>query len=151
MQPDVPVRDDRQRQASPPEGAQLLLETADGDRRSLWLAAGKLRSTAGETLGSASTTGSAALATAAGSVLITGGAGGTVVWRRTADNSELVRLQLVAGGAVAVSADGRFELLGDIERPADYVFCRAASYPVPYALCAERLRTPGLLAATLRK
>ena len=79
-----------------------------------------------------------------------GGADGTVKWRRKTDDSLRLRLQLVDGGAVVLGPDGRFELLGRVERPADYLSCRAASYPIAFPLCSERLLTPGLLAQELR-
>ena len=79
-----------------------------------------------------------------------GGADGTVKWRRKRDDSLRLRLQLVDGGAVVLGPDGRFELLGRVERPADYLSCRAASYPIAFPLCSERLLTPGLLAQELR-
>lgn len=85
-----------------------------------------------------------------GRFLLTGGADGAVTWRRKSDGSVRLHLQLVAGGAVLVSADGRFALLGRIERPADYLACRIASYPLAYPLCRERLLTPDLLAQALR-
>lgn len=82
--------------------------------------------------------------------LLVGGADGAVSWRHRTDGGLRLRLQLVDGGAVVLSPDGRFELLGRVERPADYLSCRAASYPIAFPLCSERLLTPGLLAQALR-
>jgi hypothetical protein len=82
--------------------------------------------------------------------LLTGGGDGAVIWRGLADGRVRLRLQLVDGGAVLMTPDGRFELLGQLARPADYLACRAASYPLAYSLCRERLFTPGLLAQALR-
>ncbi len=87
------------------------------------------------------------------SALLIGGSGGTVIWLRTSDHRELVRLQLVAAaakdGAVALYPDGRFEIQGEIEHPADYVFCQAGTYPIPFPLCADRLRAAGQLKTVL--
>lgn len=82
--------------------------------------------------------------------LLVGGAAGAVTWRRKTDGSLRLSLQLVDDGAVVRGPDGRFELLGRVERPADFLACRAASYPIAFPLCSERLLTPGLLAQELR-
>ncbi|HRI54604.1 MAG TPA: hypothetical protein PLW65_30915, partial [Pseudomonadota bacterium] len=179
-------------------GEQLLIESADGDKRALWLASGQLRQVAsprGLPLGQAPDGASAAAPAApsavpsaaapdgasaaapdgasaaasgspAGPALVdpsaavafspdgrwrlVGGVDGTVKWRRKTDDSLRLRLQLVDGGAVVLGPDGRFELLGRVERPADYLSCRAAGYPIALPLCSERLLTPGLLAQELR-
>lgn len=89
------------------------------------------------------------------SALLIGGTGGTVIWLRVSDHRELVRLRLSApdasskDGAVALYPDGYFEVLGALEHPADYVFCQAGTYPIPFPLCAERLRAPGRLKTVL--
>lgn len=162
----------------PGAGEQLLVEGADGEKRALWLASGQLRQIAiapGLPLGPASDAAPDAASAAApdmasgslpgpaladpptavasspdGRWLLIGGADGAVKWRRKTDGSLRLRLQLVDGGAVVLSPDGRFELLGRVERPADYLACRAASYPIAFPLCSERLLTPGLLAQELR-
>jgi hypothetical protein len=79
-----------------------------------------------------------------GNELIVGGPGGTVVWLDVRDGSQRLRLQLVPGGGVLLGSEGRFALLGAVERPADYVICGAAGYAVPYPLCAERRQLPAL-------
>lgn len=83
--------------------------------------------------------------------VLIGGTDGTVVWLRQTDGHELLRLQLIADkdAAVILTPDGRFDLLGEVAHPADYVFCRAGSYPIPFSLCTDRQRTAGLLSAVL--
>ena len=89
------------------------------------------------------------------SALLIGGSGGTVIWLRVSDQRELVRLQLLAqeaankDGAVAIYPDGRFEIQGEIDHPADYIFCQAGTYPIPFPLCADRLRAAGRLKTVL--
>lgn len=88
--------------------------------------------------------------------LLLAGAHGVLLWIDAKSGALALRMQLVlpatqaAPGAVALSPAGRFELLGSVEDPDQFLICRAGPYAVPSALCEDWLGQSGMVASTLR-
>ncbi|MFO0575595.1 MAG: hypothetical protein U1A78_16490 [Polyangia bacterium] len=68
-----------------------------------------------------------------------------------ANTGALLRLQVLPGGLGAVAlalsgpAAGRFEILGTVPSPGDYLICRAGSTHLSHALCVPHKARPGLV------
>lgn len=94
--------------------------------------------------------------------LLLAGAQGLLVWLDARSGALALRMQLAlpgtqaaqdamaAPGAVALSPAGRFELLGSVEDPDQYLLCRAGPYAVPSLLCQDWLGQSGMAASILR-
>lgn len=156
---------------------ELQIDLGDGRSARLWMAAGRLsfsgRDTAPAAVNPESSPALDALRREAaarhlpgGSVawtvspdqrfLLLAGAQAQLVWIDIKSGLLALRLQLAftaktndSLGAVALSPQGRFELLGSVEDPDQFLVCRAGPYSVPSALCRDWLGQAGVVAAIL--